>query len=672
MVIYRGSGVLNFAHGAIGMVGAYVEWEVKVKHDQPSVAWPGLAGSGHARCSAALIHLLIMRQLRRASPLARIVATLGMLIVLQSRRRAPLRRDGSRPCRSELPVNLIHPFGITSRSTGSSCVGIAASLTRRRCGCSTGTPGSAWRRPRWPRTSGPPSSVGLSPDWIATANWALGSALAGVAAILIAPIVQLQVATMTNLVLAALAAALVAGFRSFPIAFVAGMVHRHRADRARPATSTRPGVASSLPFVVIVVWMILRGQALPLRDYFLQRLPAVGSGRVPPGSLVVAMAITSLVIVRRCRRDGRTRSSPRSPWASCCSRSSSSPATPGSSRSASSRWPGSARWSPAGSSTPRAGRSCRRFSPASLATVPLGALFAIPAVRARGINLAIVTLGLGTAIELMIFHNGDFVGGFAGTEDRPARPVRLGHQRHHAPWPLRHRLHGASSWSSRSMVASMRRGRSGRRLLAVRTNERAAAALGHQRARREDLRLRRVGRHRRGGRHPAGIPQGRRHLRLRVHQLHVDPRRRLVVHRRHRLPARSDVRLARWRPARSARQSTNAIFWGIRHYIPLIGGVSWSCSCCRTRTASPRSRSTRSQGSVGKIAKRSRAWLPAREPERFVLPPEQRERVAPTHARGRGPDRALRRRHRRRRRVFTVRPGRSSVSSGRTAPARRR
>ena len=34
---------------------------------------------------------------------------------------------------------------------------------------------------------------------------------------------------------------------------------------------------------MIVVWMILRGQALPLRDYFLQRLPAVGSGRVHAG-----------------------------------------------------------------------------------------------------------------------------------------------------------------------------------------------------------------------------------------------------------------------------------------------------------------------------------------------------------------------------------------------------
>ena len=41
---------------------------------------------------------------------------------------------------------------------------------------------------------------------------------------LISPIVTLQVSAMSDLVLAAIAAALVAGFRSFPIAFVAGML----------------------------------------------------------------------------------------------------------------------------------------------------------------------------------------------------------------------------------------------------------------------------------------------------------------------------------------------------------------------------------------------------------------------------------------------------------------
>ena len=35
MVIYRGSGVLNFAHGAIGTIGAYVAYEIRTKHHNP-------------------------------------------------------------------------------------------------------------------------------------------------------------------------------------------------------------------------------------------------------------------------------------------------------------------------------------------------------------------------------------------------------------------------------------------------------------------------------------------------------------------------------------------------------------------------------------------------------------------------------------------------------------
>jgi len=81
MVIYRGSGILNFAHGATGMVGAYVAWEVRDQHGQPFLVALAVGVLASALLGA-LTHLLVMRQLRRASPLARIVATLGVLILL--------------------------------------------------------------------------------------------------------------------------------------------------------------------------------------------------------------------------------------------------------------------------------------------------------------------------------------------------------------------------------------------------------------------------------------------------------------------------------------------------------------------------------------------------------------------------------------------------------------
>jgi sulfate-transporting ATPase len=111
------------------------------------------------------------------------------------------------------------------------------------------------------------------------------------------------------------------------------------------------------------------------------------------------------------------------------------------------------------------------------ATVILGSLFAIPAVRSRGVNLAIVTLGLGTALELMIFRNGDFVGGFSGTA--VGKPHLFGWDFNAIAHPGRYAIVSMCAFTLVAlMVANLRRGRSGRRMLAVRTNERAAAALG--------------------------------------------------------------------------------------------------------------------------------------------------------------------------------------------------
>ena len=105
------------------------------------------------------------------------------------------------------------------------------------------------------------------------------------------------------------------------------------------------------------------------------------------------------------------------------------------------------------------------------------------------------------------------------------------------------------------MVASMRRGRSGRRLLAVRTNERAAAALG----------ISVPGAKIYAFAVSAGIAAvGGMLLAFRKDVILYSTEFTnftsilvvgVVVHRRHRLPARPDLRRRRWHPARSAARS---------------------------------------------------------------------------------------------------------------------
>ena len=112
-----------------------------------------------------------------------------------------------------------------------------------------------------------------------------------------------------------------------------------------------------------------------------------------------------------------------------------------------------------------------------VATVPLGLAIMLPAARTRGINFAVVTLGLGTTLELMLFDNQNYTGGIAGTQVGNA--TVFGWNISSIEHPARYGIFALIVFVLCCLVvANVRRGRSGRRMLAVRTNERAAAALG--------------------------------------------------------------------------------------------------------------------------------------------------------------------------------------------------
>ena len=68
------------------------------------------------------------------------------------------------------------------------------------------------------------ASLGRSPELIATVNWAAGAGLAGLAGILVVPIIGLSVNQVLLLLVPALAAALVGGFTSFPLTLMGGVL----------------------------------------------------------------------------------------------------------------------------------------------------------------------------------------------------------------------------------------------------------------------------------------------------------------------------------------------------------------------------------------------------------------------------------------------------------------
>jgi ABC-type branched-subunit amino acid transport system ATPase component/branched-subunit amino acid ABC-type transport system permease component len=472
VLIYRGSGVLNFAHGAIGMVGAYIYWSVSVDHGYPFAV--GLvAGVAASAVIGAGTHLLVMRPLRQASPLARVVATLGILITLQSAVVLAFTTE-IRFVPSTLPADALDVGGVKVSTDRIYLLVIAVVLTialwafYKFTKFGVGTAAVAENQ----RSA---ATLGWSPDVIATTNWALGSGLAGLAAILIVPIVTLQVTVLTNLVLAALAAALIASFRSFPVALAAALVIGV-AEVELTRYVQQPGLGTSVPFILIVVFMIARGKTLPLRDFFLQRLPAIGDGRVKTSYVIVAVVVGVLAVgfTPVAWQDGVTIT-----MATALILLSLVVVT---------GYTGQlslAQFALAGFGAWVAGRLVADqgwpFWAGALAgvvgTVPLGLAFVLPAVRTRGINFAVVTLGLGSTLELMLFLNSDYTGDYRGTQIDS--PHLFGLDIGAIEFPDRYGyLTLAVLVIGVLAVANVRRGRSGRRLIAVRTNERAAAALG--------------------------------------------------------------------------------------------------------------------------------------------------------------------------------------------------
>jgi branched-subunit amino acid ABC-type transport system permease component len=80
VLVYRGSGVINFAHGAIGMVGVLVFVRL-----QEVVGWPlaALVGLIASAAVGALVQILVMRPLRNSTMLMRVIATLAVLVIVQ-------------------------------------------------------------------------------------------------------------------------------------------------------------------------------------------------------------------------------------------------------------------------------------------------------------------------------------------------------------------------------------------------------------------------------------------------------------------------------------------------------------------------------------------------------------------------------------------------------------
>ena len=485
VLVYRGSGVVNFAHGAIGMVGAFIFYNQRASGTSTFLCW--VLALGFALLLGAGIHLLVMRPLRRAPGISRMVATLGIFAILFAWAHQRYG-DSPRIVAKLLPVeNVVEVLpDITIGEDRLILLAIGVLLTvvltlvyrYTRFGLSTSAVAESRRAT---------AAQGISPDVVATVNWALGSMLAVLAAVLVVNIAGLSVIGLTLLIVPALAAALVGGFRSFPLTLLGGLLIgvlqseiawlQIYLTQQQGHVVTLDGWAESVPFLVIIVVLVVLGRSLPLRGETSERPPEVGAGRIRPAVLLPAVAVAILLISLAFSTTVVEAVTTSAALGVIVLSLVVVTGFTGQLSLAQFALAGIGGWIAAALVANEGAPFWLAALCGVLGAVPVGVLVGLPSLRTRGVNLAVATLGLAVVIEAWVLGNAERTGGFTGLDI--GVPDLFGLDLDPLHHPERYAIASLLLLTGAGIgVANLRRGRAGRRLVAVRSNERAAAALG--------------------------------------------------------------------------------------------------------------------------------------------------------------------------------------------------
>lgn len=473
VVIYRGSGVLNFAHGAMALLGAYTYYELTVRQGWSTVT-AAVAAMLVCGVVGALIHLVVLRSMRRASALSRVIATLGLVLVIQSLAFL-LYGHNSLVVPSLFPVGPVELGGLS--------IGADRLYIILVCLVVSGLLAAVYRFTAFGRVTTAvaehettAASLGHSPTLIAATNWAVGSVLAGLAGVLISPLILLEPVALVLLVIPAMASALFGQFRSFPAALAAALLLGIAQSEIQRFVSA-PGWATAVPFLAVIVVLVVRGRSLPLRSFVLERLPAVGNGR-PPWLWVGLFGVGLGVVTLLADPDWATAITSTAGMAIICL---SVVVITGYAGQLS-----LAQFVLAGIGALVAAH----LSPyvpflvalvvGALVTAVFGGVVGLPALRTRGVTLAVVTLGLASAVAAVLLNNADLNGSASASSGLVVSSLDiLGLDLDPIVYPERYAFVTVLVLVVLSLaIANLRRGATGRQLLAVRSNERAAASLG--------------------------------------------------------------------------------------------------------------------------------------------------------------------------------------------------
>src|SRR3954453_15970448 len=299
---YRSAGVVDFSHGAVAMFIAYVYLGLR-EDGQLQFPWIGipheLTVPGGAMAAApaivlalvyaallgVVLYVLVFRPLRNATPLTRVCASVGVMLLLQA---IAVLNYGTtaKSTPTILPSEPLSIAGITVPVDRFWFAGImvviaivlAAVYRYTRFGLATRASAENERGA---------ALMGLSANRIGTGNWVIATVLAGIAGILIAPISTVDPTSYTLFIVPALGVALVARFESFAVVAIAGLVlgaFQSEITKLLGVWTWLPeqGLPQAIPFIFIVVAMTLFSRGLRARGERVHQLnPSLGRPTSP-------------------------------------------------------------------------------------------------------------------------------------------------------------------------------------------------------------------------------------------------------------------------------------------------------------------------------------------------------------------------------------------------------
>ncbi|MEQ8841013.1 MAG: ABC transporter permease [Acidimicrobiales bacterium] len=507
VVTHRASNVVNFAHAAIGTYLALVYYEFRATGDivQPLLL-PFVPARFHlldrpvvvsalivTLVIAALVGLatywLLFRPLRLSPPLARVVASLGLMTYLIGvmQVRFPTNGAVSNVLEGPLPNDLV-TFGNVSINADRYLLAggvVAAAIAISLMGKFTNF-GLATRANAENETGA--VLLGIHADRISALNWMLASVLAGAAMILAAPILNnLDPPTTSLLVVPALGAALLGRFSSIGIAAAAGigigmLMSEIQAAQSEWDALKGIGLQQGLPFIIVLIALTLRSDRTVGRgDLPSSRLPPAPSPRLTM-PVTLAFVIAGVVGLFTLESDWRNAIILTSIASIMALSVVLLTGFVGQISLATFALAGTA-----GFTMVKVGSLWGLGFPwapllGTLAAVALGTLAGLPAIRIRGLTLAIASLAAAIAIEELLFKWNWLSGGLGGAQVDPPRLPGIDLQIS-APGALFPRkefgfLALGLLLFAMYVVVNLRRSPTGRQWLAVRANERAAEAIG--------------------------------------------------------------------------------------------------------------------------------------------------------------------------------------------------